>query len=68
MFFLFILTPVLLTVLAFDALRLLKEAMWKELAALLFFWSVASFMAVAAVIGLELPNPTDLLNAIFELR
>ncbi len=66
--FLLMLIPLLIVVLAFDALRLIKEAMWKEVAALLFFWSVASFLAVAAVIGLELPNPTDLLNAIFEWR
>jgi len=56
---------VLLLILLHDAPRLVREAMWKELAVLLILWSVGSFLAVAAVTGRELPNPTELINTAF---
>lgn len=48
-----------------EAPRLLLEKMWKELAVFLGLWFIASFMAIAQFIGLELPNITDIINAIF---
>jgi hypothetical protein len=65
--FIILLVTVLLAVLSFDAPRLVKEGMWREAAVLLLIWSAGSFMAVAAVTGLELPNPNDLINAIFDI-
>jgi hypothetical protein len=63
--FLLLLIPVLLIILAYDAPRLVKEAMWRELAVFLLIWSFGSFLSVAAVTGMELPNPNDLITAIF---
>lgn len=65
--FLFLL-PTLLAVIAYEAPRLVKEKMWKELAAFLALWALGSFMAIAALLGLKLPNPTDLLNSVFGPR
>ncbi|MHB1256371.1 MAG: hypothetical protein ACYCXI_09190 [Dethiobacteraceae bacterium] len=42
--------------------------MWKELLVFLGLWSVASFLAVAQFMGVELPNPTQLLNSIFAAK
>ena len=63
--FLLLLTSALLTILAYDVPRLVKEDMWRELLVFLLIWSFGSFLAVAAVIGMELPNPNDLISAIF---
>jgi hypothetical protein len=62
---LILLISALLIIFLLEAPRLLVERMWKELFFFTGLWSIASFMAVAQFIGLELPNPTDLINAIF---
>jgi hypothetical protein len=62
---LFLLITGLLFIVLMEAPRLLLEKMWKELAVFLGLWSMASFMAIAQLTGLELPNPTDIINAIF---
>ncbi|MDW7651886.1 MAG: hypothetical protein SCK29_04840 [Bacillota bacterium] len=62
---LLLLIAILLLIAVAEAPRLAVERMWKELAAFLTLWALGSFMAIAQVTGLELPNPTDLINAIF---
>jgi hypothetical protein len=44
---------------------MIAEQTWKELAVFLLLWSFSSAYAVAIFMGVELPNPTDLLAAIF---
>jgi len=53
--------------LALEAPRLVLGKMWGELGAFLFLWAFAAFLSGAAVLGMELPNPTDLLTAVFGL-
>ena len=48
-----------------EAPRLFVARLWKELIVFLGLWSIASLLAVAHVIGVELPNPTDIINTIF---
>ncbi|EEG78078.1 hypothetical protein [Dethiobacter alkaliphilus] len=48
-----------------EAPRLLLKKMWKELIVFLGLWAIASSLAVAQFIGVDLPNPTDILHAIF---
>jgi hypothetical protein len=55
----------LLLILLYDAVRLFKEAMWRELIVLLLVWSVGSALALTAVLGIDLPNPNDLIIAVF---
>lgn len=55
----------LLTILFLEAPRLVLERLWKELAVFLVLWGLASSMAVAQFLGVELPNITEFLNAIF---
>lgn len=62
---LILLIAALLFIVLLEAPRLVVEQMWRELIAFLGLWSIASFLAVAHFTGLELPNPTDILNAIF---
>lgn len=63
--FLLLLTLALFAIVLFDAPRLVKEKMWKELAVFFLIWSIGAVMSVAAVQGIDLPNPTDLLEKIF---
>ncbi|MFW0860839.1 MAG: hypothetical protein AAGT88_01850 [Dethiobacter sp.] len=42
--------------------------MQKELLVFLSLWSLASFYAIAQFLGIELPNPTDLINAVFSVK
>jgi len=65
--FLVLLILLLSFIMAMEIPRLLREKMWGELGAFLFLWTFAAFLSGAAVLGLELPNPTDLLTAIFRL-
>lgn len=58
----------LVLILAIEVPRLIKEKLWKELAVFLFLWSVGSFVAMSVFMGIELPNPTDIVNAIFAPR
>lgn len=60
-----LLITALVLILAIEIPRLIKEKLWKELAVFIFLWAVGSFIALSVVLGIELPNPTDLLNAIF---
>jgi hypothetical protein len=62
---LILLITALLAVVLLEAPRLLVEKLWKELIVFLGLWSVASFLAIAQLTGLALPNPTELINAIF---
>jgi hypothetical protein len=39
--------------------------LWRELAVFLFLWLLGSLFSFAVVTGIELPNPTDIINAIF---
>ncbi|MCW3489294.1 hypothetical protein [Dethiobacter alkaliphilus] len=55
----------LFLIMLMEAPRLLLNKMWKELIVFLGLWAIASSLAVAQFIGIDLPNPTDLLNAIF---
>ena len=63
--FLAMLILLLVTILALEVPRLLKQEQWGELGAFLFLWAAAAFLSGAAVLGAELPNPTDLLTAVF---
>lgn len=63
--FLVLLVLLLVSILALEAPRLLKKELWGELGAFLLLWAFAAFLSGAAVLGAELPNPTDLLTAIF---
>ncbi|MBT9171664.1 MAG: hypothetical protein DDT21_00032 [Syntrophomonadaceae bacterium] len=65
--FLAMLIFLLAAILALEAPRLLKNKRWGELGAFLFLWALAAFLSGAAVLGAELPNPTDLLTAVFGL-
>lgn len=65
--FLALLVMLLVSMLALEVPRLLKKKLWGELGAFLFLWTLAAFLSGAAVLGVELPNPTDLLTAIFGL-
>jgi len=58
----------LLFIVLLETPRLVAAQMWKELLVFLGLWSVASFFAIAQFIGMELPNPTELLNAIFAAK
>ncbi len=60
-----LLVVTLLLILLHDALPLFKQAMWRELAVLLLVWSVGSAVALAAVLRIDLPNPNDLIIAVF---
>lgn len=55
----------LLAVLFMEAPRLVVAALWRELIVFLVLWSMGSFLALAQFIGIELPNPTELIQAIF---
>ena len=55
----------LLSIVLLEAPRMIAEQTWKELAVFLLLWSFSSAYAVAIFMGVELPNPTDLLAAIF---
>jgi len=65
--FLVLLVLLLVGMLALEAPRLVLGKMWGELGAFLFLWAFAAFLSGAAVLGMELPNPTDLLTAVFGL-
>lgn len=60
-----LLITALLFILAIEVPRLIKEKLWRELAVFVFLWAIGSFVSLSVVLGIELPNPTDLLNAIF---
>lgn len=62
---LILLISALLLIFLLEAPRLLVAQKWTELAVFIGLWSLASFLAIAQFIGVELPNPTDLLNAVF---
>jgi hypothetical protein len=66
--FLAMLILLLAAILALEVPRLLKKGLWGELGAFLFLWVLAAFLSGAAVLGLELPNPTDLLTAVFGIH
>jgi len=51
-----------------EAPRLIAAQMRKELLVFLVLWSLASFLAVAQFLGIELPNPTELLNTVFTAK
>ena len=51
-----------------EASRLVAAQMWKELTVFLGLWSFASFLAIAQFMGMELPNPTELINAVFAAK
>jgi hypothetical protein len=55
----------LLSVLAIEVPRLIMGKLWRELAVFLFLWLLGSLFSFAVVTGIELPNPTDIINAIF---
>jgi hypothetical protein len=58
----------LLFIVLLEAPRLVVAQMRKELLVFLVLWSLASFLAVAQFMGMELPNPTDLINNIFAAK
>jgi len=58
----------LLFIVLLEAPRLVVAQMRKELIVFLVLWSLASFLAVAQFMGMELPNPTDLINNIFAAK
>ena len=66
--FLAMLIFLLATILALEVARLLKNRRWGELGAFLFLWALAAFLSGAAVLGVELPIPTDLLTALFSIH
>lgn len=56
----------LLIIVFLEAPRLVLERLWKELAVFLVLWGIASSMAVAQFMGVELLfKVTEFLNAIF---
>jgi hypothetical protein len=65
--FLAMLLFLLVAILVLEVPRLLKQEQWGELGAFLFLWVLAAFLSGAAVLGVELPNPTDLLTALFAI-
>ncbi|MBS4030143.1 MAG: hypothetical protein KGZ63_01785 [Clostridiales bacterium] len=60
-----LLISALVLILAIEVPRLIKEKLWKELAVFLFLWAAGSFVSLSVVLRIELPNPTDIINAIF---
>ncbi|MBS3901091.1 MAG: hypothetical protein KGZ54_03615 [Dethiobacter sp.] len=58
----------MLFIVLLEAPRLVVAQMRKELLVFLVLWSLASFLAVAQFMGMELPNPTDLINNIFAAK
>jgi hypothetical protein len=58
----------LLVIPAFDTPRLVRERLWRELVVYFMLWTLGSFLAVAVVAGIELPNPVDLITAVFGPR
>ncbi len=66
--FLILLIMGLLSVLAIEAPRLVMKKMWRELAVFISLWLLGSYISYAIVTGIEVPNPTHFINAIFRLR
>lgn len=66
--FLALLIFLLVAILVLEVPRLLKQEQWGELGAFLFVWALAAFLSGAAVLGAELPNPTDLLTTLFGIH
>lgn len=62
---LILLVIALMSVFFMEAPRLVVAALWRELIVFLMLWSLGSFLAVAQFIGMELPNPTEILQNIF---
>jgi hypothetical protein len=63
-----LLVTILMLIALMETPRLAAEKMWRELLVFLGLWAFGSFLAVAQFLGLELPNPTDLISAIFSFK
>jgi len=66
-FYLVLLILALLLILAIDVPRLVKKALWRELTVMLIFWSVASYVSIAIVLRINLPNPFNFLMEFSDL-
>ncbi|MCR3921765.1 MAG: hypothetical protein NUK65_04495 [Firmicutes bacterium] len=63
---LFLLVLALVSIVILEAPRLAFAKLWRELAVFFTLWSFASFLAIAQVIGLELPNPIELITQLIQ--
>jgi len=52
-------------IILFEAPRLLRDKMWGELAVFFLLLSVSMVMTFAAVLNINLPNPTTFIELVF---
>ncbi|PKM83016.1 MAG: hypothetical protein CVU89_02500 [Firmicutes bacterium HGW-Firmicutes-14] len=57
---------VFLAIIAFEVPGMLKKQQWRELAAFSVLMLIAMALSFAQLLGLPVPNPTPVIEAIFE--
>lgn len=62
----FLLGLIFIGIIAVEAPGLIKKRMWRELAAFLGLLIIGMIYSYGQVLDLPLPNPTDLIMAIFK--
>lgn len=62
----FLLIAVFLIIIFIDVPRLVKERMWRELAAFSVFLLIGMALAIPQAIGKKVPNPNTLIEALFK--
>lgn len=57
---------VFIGIILFEVPGLVKKKMWRELAAFSVYLSIGMALSIPQVLGVELPNPTKAIEALFK--